>query len=252
LWQEKQGAKLLALVKRMALRMRDHLPAHVDVNDLVGAGVLGLLDALRKFDASKQVKLESYARHRIRGAMLDGLRSLDGASRDLRRQAKRLEKLHYELTASLGRPVTGEEMAAALGMSLSKWYRTVRELQLAGGDPALTGLPFGGANPAAVPEEALLISREEDAFERCYHREQKEILLRARARLPERERVLLQLYYDQGMTMKQIGERLGIEESRVSQLHSAAVARLRTRVKAMLCPPPPAARVAMAKQPAAL
>lgn len=247
-WQDEQAAELLALVKRMALRMRDHLPAHVEVNDLVGAGVLGLLDALRKFDASKRVKLESYARYRIRGAILDGLRSLDGASRDLRKQTKRLEKVHYEMTAKLGRPVTGPEMAAALGLSLPKWYRTVQELQLAGADWLL---PFGVANPKPAREDALLISRDEDSFERCYHLEQKEILLRARARLPERERVILQLYYDQGMTMKQIADRLGIDESRVSQLHSAAMVRLRTRVKAMLRPLPPAARMGVAGQTAA-
>ena len=246
-WNDEQAAELLTLVKRMALRMRAHLPAHIEVNELIGAGVLGLLDALRKYDASKRVKLESYARHRIRGAILDGLRSLDGASRDLRKKTKCLEKLHYEMTAKLGRPVTGPEMAAVLGMSLPKWYRMVQELQWAGAEWLL---PFGPANPKPAKEEALPAGADEDAFARCYHLEQKEILLRARAHLPERERQILQLYYDQEMTMKQIAERLGIDESRISQLHSAAVARLRTRVQAMLRPLP-AARMGVAGQAAA-
>jgi RNA polymerase sigma factor for flagellar operon FliA len=248
-WDDKQAAELLALVRRMALHMRGHLPSHIEVNDLVGAGALGLLDALRRFDPSKHVKLESYARHRIRGAILDGLRSLDGASRDLRRKTKRLEKIYHEMAAKAGRPVTGPEMAAALGMSLPKWYRTVQELQAAGADWLL---PFGPVNPTPEKEVTLLASREEDAFERCYRVEKKEMLQRARARLPERERLILQLYYEQEMTMKRIAERLGLDESRVSQLHSATLARLRTRVKAMLRPLPGVARAGAAAQATAV
>ena len=249
-WDKKQTAELLSLVRRMALRMRGHLPSHVEVNDLVGAGALGLLDALRKFDPSKHVKLESYARHRIRGAMLDGLRSLDGASRDLRRKAKRMENVYHEMAAKSGGPVTGPEMAAALRMSLPKWFRTVQELQVAGADWLL---PFGPANPTPVmKEEALLASNEEDAFERCYRLERKEMLQRAQAHLPERERLILQLYYEQEMTMKQIGERLGLDESRVSQLHAATLARLRTRVKVMLRPLAGAVRAEAAAQAAAI
>ena len=232
---EKQAAELLALVKHMALRMRNHLPPHVELDDLVGAGALGLLDAFRKFDPSKKVKLESYARHRIRGAMLDGLRSLDGASRDLRSKTKRLEKVCHEMAVKSGGPLTGPEMAAALGMSLPKWYRTVQDLQAVGAE----GLwPFGPVNPPSEKDVTLLPSREEDAFERCYRLEQKSMLNRARASLPERQRLILQLYYDQEMTMKQIAEQLGLDESRVSQLHSSSLARLRTRVKAMLQPHP--------------
>ena len=248
-WDDKQAAELLVLVRRMALRMSHHLPSHIEVNDLVGAGALGLLDALRRFDPSKHVKLESYARHRIRGAILDGLRSLDGASRDLRRKTKRLEKIYHEMAAKAGGPVTGPEMAAALRMSLPKWYRTVQELQAAGADWLL---PFGPVNPASVKEETLPTSKEEGAFEQCYRLEQKEMLQRAQARLPERERLILQLYYEQEMTMKQIGERLGLDESRVSQLHAATLARLRTRVKVMLRPPPGVARTGAAAQAAAV
>jgi len=248
-WDGKQAAELLALVRRMALRMRDHLPSHVEVNDLVGAGALGLLDALRKFDPSKHVKLESYARHRIRGAMLDGLRSLDGASRDLRRKTKRMEKVYHEMAAKSGGPVTGPEMAAALGMSLPKWYRTVQELQAAGADWLL---PFGPVNPTPEKEVTLLAAKEEDAFERCCRLEQKEMLQRVQARLPERERLILQLYYEQEMTMKQIADRLGLDESRVSQLHAAALVRLRMRVKAMLRPLPGVVRAGAPAQAAAV
>ena len=119
--QERQRllVEMLPLVKRMAFKIREHLPAHVEVDDLLANGVLGLVDAVSKFDTTKRVKLESYARHRVRGGILDGLRSVDPASRDLRRKNKKIQKLYRELEVKLGRPVKDEEIAAALGMSLA-------------------------------------------------------------------------------------------------------------------------------------
>lgn len=226
-------AKLLPLVKRTALQMREHLPAHVDVDDLVGTGVMGLLDAVRKFDAGKRVKLESYARYRIRGAILDGLRSLDSASRDMRKKNKKVEKVYRELESKLGRPVTDPEMAEALGISLPKWYGIVQELQAVG----INWLrPAWYVPPQAPVEESLVADDRENPFDLCYRREQRDLLNRAIARLPERERIIVSLYYTQDLTMKEIAERLDIDESRVSQLHSGALARLRTRVQAMLRP----------------
>ena len=106
---------MLPLVKRVALRIRKRLPAHVELDDLFSDGVLGLVDAVTKFDASKRVGLETYARHRIRGSILDGLRAADPASRDLRRKNQRVQKLYHELEVKLGRPVTDEEMARRAG-----------------------------------------------------------------------------------------------------------------------------------------
>lgn len=233
---EAQGevvARLLPLVKRTALQMREHLPAHVDVDDLVGTGVLGLLDAVRKFDAGKRVKLESYARYRIRGAILDGLRSLDSASRDMRKKNKKVEKVYRELESQLGRPVTDPEMAEALGISLPKWYSIVQELQAVG----INWLrPAWYVPPQAPVEECLVADDRENPFDLCYRREQRDLLNQAIARLPERERTIVSLYYTQDLTMKEIAERLDIDESRVSQLHSGALARLRMRVQAMIRP----------------
>ncbi|PYV07255.1 MAG: FliA/WhiG family RNA polymerase sigma factor [Acidobacteria bacterium] len=229
--------RLLPLVKRMALQMREHLPAHVDLDDLVGAGVLGLIDAVRKFDARKHVKLESYARHRIRGAILDGLRSLDAASRDMRKKAKGAEKVYRELERKLGRPVGDDEMAGALGVSLKKWYRTVQELQPVGVDWLR---PMEAAELRQQDPETLVASPQASAFDQRYRREQKAILNRAMTCLTERDRLMMSLYYERGLTMKEIGEKLGVDESRVSQLHSAALARLESRVKAMLRPARPA------------
>lgn len=228
--------KLLSLVKRVAFEMREHLPAHVEVDDLAGAGVLGLLDAVRRFDARKHVKIETYARHRIRGAILDSLRSLDTASRDMRRKNKTAERVYHELEARAGRPVGDDEMAQALGISLKKWYSAVQELQTMGID---------WLRPTQIPELPLTdvtelpADNQKNQMDVCYRQEQRDLLARALTQLSERERTVVTLYYEQEMTMKEIGEQLGIDESRVSQLHSAAIGHLRSRVQFMLGAPRP-------------
>lgn len=231
--------KLLCLVKRVAFEMREHLPAHLEVDDLAGAGVLGLLDAVQKFDARKHVKIETYARHRIRGAILDSLRSLDTASRDMRRKNKTAERVYHELQAKAGRPVNDSEMARALGISLTKWYRTVQELQTMGID---------WLRPTQMPEgpvtdvNDLPADNHENQIDLCYRRERKDLLARALTHLSDRERTVVTLYYQQEMTMKEIGEQLGVDESRISQLHSAAISHLRSRVQSMLRGRPSAGR----------
>ena len=240
--------KLLGLVKRVALEMREHLPAHVDVDDLVSAGTLGLMEAVRRFETGKQVKIETYARYRIRGAILDALRNLDPASRDMRKKNKRAERIFHELGIKLGRPATDTEMADALHVSLKEWYRTVAELQTMGMDwlrPTLMG------NPRQVDEDALPATNQEDQFDLCFRREQHDLINCALERSSGRERQILSMYYEQDLTMKQIGDQLGIDESRVSQIHSAALGRLRNRVQTMLRPPmtPKVSAAVFAAQP---
>lgn len=244
------AVKLLPLVRRVAFEMRERLPQHVEVDDLAGAGVVGLLDAVRKFDASKRVKIETYARHRIRGAIIDSLREMDTASRDMRRKNKAAERVYHELHAKLGRAVTDEEMAVALGISLKRWYRTVEELNSVGSE---------WMRPNQIPEvsrvsEATLPADDRgNAFDLCYRREQRDIIAKASATLPERERTVLSLYYGHEMTMDQIGKALNIDESRVSQIHGAAIAHLRARTRKMLSPAqdglPPAFIAARAATP---
>ena len=226
--------ELLPLVKRVAFQIREHLPAHVDMNDLVGAGALGLIDAVRKFDPRKHVKLESYARYRIRGAILDGLRGLDTASRDMRNKSKQAQRVYRNLESKLGRPVSDDEMAQGLGVSLKKWYRTVHELQPVGVDWLR---PRECPEIQSTNEETLAASGDQNAFDQCYRREQRDLLNRALSCLGERDRLMMSLYYEHDMTMKEIGEKLGVDESRVSQLHAAALRRLRARVKALLGQP---------------
>ncbi len=228
---------MVPLVKRMAVEMRQHLPAHVEMDDLVSAGTIGLVDALRKFDPARKVKVESYARHRIRGGILDGLRNLDPATRDMRRRARKVERTYHELEAKLGRSVKDEEIAAALGISLKAWHRWVREIHGLGFDgwqrletaAAVRTRPAGDEGWMAVPQK--------DPFDLCYRREQRDLLNRALAHLPERERLIVTLYYQRDLTMKQIAARLGVDESRVSQLHAEALQRLKAHVKAFLHPP---------------
>jgi len=232
--RQQLAVKLLPLVKRMALQVRERLPQHVDAEDLVSTGVLGLVDAVRKFDARKHVKLESYARYRIQGAILDGLRGLDHASRDMRKKSKKAESVYRALEFRLSRAPSDEEIAAGLGISLERWYRTVRELQTLGMDWFRPMGSMGNKESRPASEESFVADNQEHQFHSCYRREQKEILDHALGRIPERERHVVQLYYDQELTMKEIGRKLGVDESRVSQLHSAALAHLRSRVQEMV------------------
>jgi RNA polymerase sigma factor for flagellar operon FliA len=228
--------EMLPLVKRMAFKIRQHLPAHVEVDDLLANGVLGLVDAVSKFDATKRVKLESYARHRVRGGILDGLRGADPASRDLRRKNKKVQKLYRELEAKTGRSVKDEEMAQALGVNLGEWHHTINEIQTVGFDFGGRILTAGPTTKRVAAEPSLLAYDGADPFEQCYRREQREILCRALSNLRERERQVITLYYERELTMKQIAERLKVDESRVSQLHSAALRRLKSRVDSLLQP----------------
>jgi RNA polymerase sigma factor for flagellar operon FliA len=227
---------MLPLVKRVAFQIRGHLPAHVDVDDLLANGLLGLVDAISKFDTRKRVKLESYARHRIRGAILDGLRSADPASRDLRRKNKYIQKQYRELEVKLGRSVKDEEIAGALGMNLTQWHHTLNETQSVGFDFGARTLSASPTTKRPSAEPALLAGDEANPFDLCYRREQNEILGRAIAHLRERDRQIITLYYDDDLTMKQIADRLNLDESRVSQLHAAALARLKASVDSLLRP----------------
>lgn len=229
--RNRKVVELLPLLHRIARKMRAHLPSNIEVDDLVGAGSLGLVDAVLKFDDRKQVKIESYAQHRIRGAILDSLRSMDGASRDLRKKNKKAEQAHRELEAKLGHPASDQEMASAQRVSLKSWYRTVRDIQPLGVEWLR---PMGTVGVKRLTEETIVSEGQEDQFDLCYRREKRDILSRALATLTEREQLILCLYYTRENTMKQIGAKLKIDESRVSQLHSAALVHLRAAAEPML------------------
>ncbi len=175
---------------------------------------------------------------------MDGLRSADPASRDLRRKNKKIQKLYRELEVKFGRPIKDEEIAAALGMNLTQWHHTLNEIQSVGFDFGARTLSAGPTSKRPSVEPALLANNDADPFDLCYRREQREILARALSHLRERERQIMALYYEEELTMKEIADRLGVDESRVSQLHSAALTRLKASVNSLLHPRQPGIRPA--------
>ena len=226
--RERLLVEQLPQVRYIARRIHDRLPRHVLLEDLVHAGVVGLIDALQKFDHNKQVQFGSYAKFRIRGAILDSLRELDWSPRDLRRKARRLEEAHNQLRSSLGRNPSEPELAAELGIDL-------RGLQLLLGE--ISGLEIGSLRVDSARDgheedscEYLPDDSEETPLFLCLRSEMKDLLARAIAELPEKEQQVLALYYYEELTMKEVGVILGVGESRVSQIHSMAVIRLRARL----------------------
>lgn len=223
-YREKNGvvsaetvARYLPLVRYHAGRLILGLPAHINKEDLVQAGVLGLLEALKRFDPARGVKFETYASLRIRGAMLDELRSLSWLPRSLFRQMRALNTAEQKLVASLGREPTDEELAAELNMPQEKYRKLTAAINTAV-TVSLEEVLF-----AAPPTNAT----EEFVLDRIIAEEEKERLAAAIAALPERYRQLLALYYQEGLTLKEVGLVLGISESRVCQLHSRIISRLR-------------------------
>ena len=237
----------LPQVRYVARRIHERLPRHVPLEDMVHAGVIGLIDALNKFDCSKHVQFGSYAKFRIRGAILDSLREMDWGPRELRRKARRVEEAHRKLSLNLSRAPTELEVAAELNLELREFQQLLTELD---------GLEVGSLHlesPWDGKEEDLcdyLPNAPEDTpFFRCMRSEMKELLARAVADLPEKEQQVLALYYFEELTMKEVGTVMGIGESRVSQIHSLAVMRLRARLGEVMGLAKPAARAAQAGVP---
>jgi RNA polymerase sigma factor for flagellar operon FliA len=218
----------LPLIKHIAHKVAMRLPATVEMRDLVNAGVLGLLDAIDKFEPERGVKFKTYAEVRVRGAILDSLRDLDWAPRSLRKKSKDLERAYAELGQKLGRPATDEEVAAALGEDMDNFHALIDQLH------GLTVGSFEAPSDADEKGEGHVNYYPDDGSNDPYARfETKQItamLAEAIDALPERERMVLSLYYYEEFTMKEIGTLLGVNESRVSQIHTKATLRLRAKL----------------------
>jgi len=240
LWQAYKGrgdaaarqeliAEYAPLVKYVAGRLVIGLPSSVELDDLISYGVFGLIDAVEKFDPSRGVKFETYAVSRIKGAILDGLRAWDWVPPSLRRRAKEVERVYGELEQSLGRAATDAETAAAVGMEEKDFLALVAGLSRSN-LLSLDGLwrqqegDEGGrvSNHESVADEAAPDPPTMVEFE-----ERRQSLAAAIRRLPERERLVVALYYYEGLTVREISEVMGVSPSRVSQLHSKAILRLR-------------------------
>lgn len=215
----------LPQVKYIARRIHERLPQHVPFDDLLHAGIVGLIDAMQKYDASKNVRFASYAKFRIRGAILDSLRDMDWSPRDLRRKARRLESTMQKLQTDLGRSATEPELAQAMGMALKDFQHLLDEIRgLDVGSLQIESLEDGRETNLA---ESVPGPPDEDPLSLCLQGERRQMLAAAIAGLPQREQQVLALYYQEELTMKEVGLVLGVGESRVSQIHSMAVARLR-------------------------
>jgi RNA polymerase sigma factor for flagellar operon FliA len=212
----------LPLVKAIAIRVHDSLPVHVELDDLVHAGILGLFDAAVKYNPTKQVAFSSYAKHRIKGAILDSLRQLDWASRDLRRRHKQVEQVTRELYMQLHRMPTEQELADKLGVDVEKWRQMAIDLQNVGLISASTRPQDQEDAPA--PDFPSKPETQPDSM--CARVQLKERLTEAMSVLPERYKKVVVLYYTNEMTMKEIGGILGINESRVSQIHKSALEKM--------------------------
>lgn len=215
--------KHLPLVRAIASRVREGLPVQVELDDLIHAGILGLVDAISKYDPEKKVIFHLYAKHRVRGAILDSLRQLDWASRDLRKRFKSIESLTQKLGQNFGRAPTEVEIAKAMGVPQDQYRRMTKELFNA-------GLTAGQPHRVERPDHTSFVEATEAPDRRpdelLAHSELRTALDGVISTLPPRYQKVIRLYYDQDRTMKQIGSVLGVNESRVSQIHKAALEKL--------------------------
>lgn len=232
--REQLVQRFVPLVKRIAYHLMARLPPSVQFEDLVQNGMLGLLDAIDRYQEGFGAQFETYATQRIRGAMLDSLRENDWLPRNLRRELRRIETAINQLEHAHGRSPTERELAEALGMTLADYQKT---LQDARGHQLVYFEDFVGEGDEDFLERHLTDDNADPA-EILAEQNVKSMLVKAIDQLPEREKLMMALYYEQDLNLREIGEVMGVTESRVCQLHTQAIARLRAQVVGEL----PAAR----------
>jgi len=221
------------LIKYIAARLASRLPTHIALDDLISCGIIGLIDAIEKFDPAKNVQFKTYAEFRIKGAMLDELRSLDWVPRSVRRKVTGLEKTYSDLEKKLGRPASDEEVAEALDMGLDSFHKLLDETK----SVSFMDIDLLRQKHLEATDDNLLdtfAANEADPFAALNIAEVREVVAKAITELPEKEQLTVSLYYFDELTMKEIGEVLGYTESRISQMHSKAMLRLRSKLKTAL------------------
>lgn len=219
------------LVKTLAQRLAQRLPAQVEVSDLMSVGVLGLIDAAGRYKPTIGVPFDAFARRRVQGAMLDSLRDLDWAPRSLRRMRREVDAAMSAARRKLGREPHEAEIAAELGLPIADYQKTLEQLRT---------LDIGAIRSLDAPSEdgtpriELCVDPSEGVFAQLERQELRAHLSRAIDQLPERERQILALYFEEELTLAEIGEIIGVTESRVSQLRTLALSRLRTLLRQSL------------------
>jgi RNA polymerase sigma factor for flagellar operon FliA len=219
------------LVKYIANRVAMRLPPHIDVGDLVNSGIIGLIDAIEKFDPSKEVKFKTYAEIRIKGAILDELRAMDWIPRSIRKVINKLVGAYHELEQQLGRPAKDEEIAELLGVQMEEFYKLLKH---SAGAPLISlDVMVDHDDKRRDILSCLVDPKSQDAFGILGLGELKDGIANAIDDLPEKEKQVISLYYYDELTMKEIGEVLDLTESRVSQIHTKAILRLRVRINTL-------------------
>jgi RNA polymerase sigma factor for flagellar operon FliA len=219
------------IVNRIAVR----LPSHIDLDDLHNTGVIGLMDAIEKYDPDKNCKFKTYAEFRIKGAILDQLRSLDWVPRSVRQKSRRLERAYGEVEQRLGRSANEDEVADSLGLQLDKFHELLNQVR---GISLVNLEEIRGTNAdgdrTGTYADIIEDVNSENPFASLKLSESKQVIAQTIGALPEKERLVISLYYYEDLNMKEIGGILGITESRVCQIHTKAVLRLRAKLKSLI------------------
>lgn len=219
----------VVLVKKLAHQLRAKLPASVEVDDLIQAGMIGLMDAINRYEDSHGAQFETYAVQRIRGAMLDELRSTDWLPRKMRQSMRKVETAIMETTQKLGRPPTESEVAARLKLSLPAYQDLLTE---AGGHQLIYYEDFHETEEGSEHFlDRYCTDLADNPLQVLTNADFRRAVIEAIESLPEREQIIMSLYYEQEMNLKEIGSVMNVTESRVCQLHSQAIARMRARLR---------------------
>jgi RNA polymerase sigma factor FliA len=222
----------LSQVYYLARRIHERLPQHVPLEDLVHAGILGLIEAVRKYNPNKNASLKSFASFRIRGAILDSLRALDWGSRPLRKKGRNVAESITRLANKLGRQPTEDELAADLEMEVSELHTLLRRLDGLHIVGQMAGSRFDDSEMQDLIENAPA-AENESPFEICLRSERSDYLVQAIKTLSEKEQLVISLYYREELTMREVAAVMDLAESRVSQIHSLAITKLRAAIQKM-------------------
>jgi RNA polymerase sigma factor for flagellar operon FliA len=217
----------ISMVRAIAYRIHSRLPRSVDVDDLISVGVIGLMEAIERYEADRMVAFEQYARHRVHGAIMDALRAADWVPRSVRRHADRLDAARRSLMDDTGREPTPDEMSAQLGVSVDEYQGLISAAEIR----QLLSLDAPMGADSTTPLVEAVADSGDDLLTRWQLAEQRVALLEAIDLLPDRERTAIALYYLHEMSLKDVGKVLGVTESRACQIAGAAVKRLRTRLR---------------------
>ena len=219
----------LPLVKRVVHRLSGRLPKDVDIREMLNSGIIGLVDALEKYDPKHETNFSTYAQFRIRGAILDSFRSQDWLPRSLRFKSHRIEVAYQKIEQKLGRPATDEEVAEALSISVEELQQLLGEV---GSIIMLSFEELGfGHGEERFQADEFLTSNSQDPLYKLLSTEKVSLIARSLDRLPEKERLVISLYFYEELNLKEIGEILGVTESRASQIRSRALIRLKNYLR---------------------